>query len=259
LESTRVTAGWLRPAFRFWDAQSVYAIGESRNGFGSFEGLAVTKTNSNQRTSRQWIWRAVVASMVVSLHVLVGQFLIRDDKIRAIQQSSPPLEITFLLSPDSDQVSLLLDPPKLFVTKIHPSTPPGVAISEASLQVPSSVAITIPGPGQPRPEHPAAPPLIERIEWDSGALSHACARTFPQVASFLVGVGSVTLLALVEEDGHPSQTKVVMSSGDALRDKAVDGCVLSLGEFEPASVGGRPTASWQRIHWAHHSSMVGGQ
>jgi hypothetical protein len=175
--------------------------------------------------------------------------------IRVPPPASAPLEVMFFLSPGTHRVQLLFDPPMEMVTTIRVPMPPSVAAEEPP-PPPNSMAITIPGPDKVRPIHPAAELIVERTEWDSGTLSQACARSFPQVARLLVGEGSLTLLVRVEVDGRASQTQIVQSSGDVLRDTTVDACVLSHGEFEPTLVEGQSAASWQRIHWAHRASLA---
>ena len=175
------------------------------------------------------------------------------------RSESSPLEIVYLFRPDTRPPRLSFELRKPLVIPIRAPLPRSVIAEEPLLPTPSSLAITVPRSDEVRPTHAAAEIFVEKTEWDSGELGQTCARTFPQVARLLVGEGSVVLLALVEEDGRPSQTQVVQSSGDALRDQSVNACVLSFGKFEPALVKGRATASWERIHWTHRASMANAQ
>ena len=169
---------------------------------------------------------------------------------KVLQPISEPLEVMFYLSPESHTLTLRLDPPAKLVTIIKASLPTSIDVEDSPS--PSNImAITVPSADQARPQRPLAAVIIEKTEWDTGILSQACARAFPQIARYLVGTPSLTLQVRVEEDGRVSESRVIMSSGDSLRDSVVDSCVLSHGEYEPQLVEGHAIASWQRIRWIH--------
>jgi hypothetical protein len=194
-----------------------------------------------------------VAALVAGFYLLVGWMLILNNSVRVPTRVSAPLQILILASPRvTHPVRLLSEPPKIMVTLIRIPMPVGVVDDEPPPQ-PNVMAITVPSADQARPIHPAAEMIAESVEWDSGPLSQKCALSFPQIAQHLMAARPLILLVLVEEDGRPSQTRIIQSSGDELRDKTVDACVLSRGEYEPTVVDGRATASWQRIRWLHRN------
>ena len=59
----------------------------------------------------------------------------------------------------------------------------------------------------------------------------------------------ITLLVMVQSDGHVSDSRIELGSGAPVADEALQHCVLARSSFTPRIVDSRPVPSWQRVYW----------
>jgi outer membrane biosynthesis protein TonB len=127
---------------------------------------------------------------------------------------------------------------------------------EAMPKSPDSFAITVPASAaNPRSARERQVRVLATTEWDDGPLSKACVQSNPIQRNLLVGGAQLILLTTVDQLGQPVEIRVVQSSGDANRDTAVAGCVMTHGRFSPQQANERTSPLWQRVTWEHRSPV----
>jgi hypothetical protein len=218
---------------------------------GSRLRLQEENNSFRKRPPQGRISSLLAAIFVVGFHLLLLSKLTSGHIALPAADASIPLQVS-LLSAATQNQSLRFDGPIRFSIRVNAPTKP-VEVSEAPEPPPPNViAITVPANAeniQPRPQ--SAPAVRELRESDIGPLSKTCGRLFPQLAQYLLVQTDVLLRVHVEEDGRPSETAVLRSSGDELHDNAIGQCVLLQGKYEPERRDGQAIASWQKIQWNH--------
>ena len=190
------------------------------------------------RASRpQLSGRAIFLGITVALHVVFALAFMQMHAPQRVQEQAAPIMASLLEeAPPADEPPPNYAPPPLNVPYSLPTPDP--VVMDTEIAPVSAITAT---PMSDAPASTVTPPLVESVEIVSGDKP-----VFPKESQRRHEYGTVVLLILVDEVGHPLQVRVEQSSGY----ERLDTAALKAAEkfrFRPYEVNGIPRTSQVRI------------
>ena len=191
--------------------------------------------------------------VVVLLHLVTAYALVTGLARKAVEVIRGPIETKLIEElkklPPPDKP---LPPPK---KKVEP--PPFVPPSEVAVLAPVSVAPTItvtppvaaaPPVVEVAPAPPAPPKPVQRVAPVIDAAKSCRKPEYPATSKRLEEEGLVMLRFMIDEGGKVVESSVETSSGYTRLDEAAR-AALSLCQFKPGTVDGKPERSWASLKY----------
>jgi len=201
--------------------------------------------------------RGVALGLVVLLHVVVIYAFVTGLARRLMEVVRRPIE-TRIIEESKPVVPDLPPPARLPTPKFDAPPPPYIPLPEVRIQQPqrqTPVAISTPV----KPEAPTPPPVLRTVEAPPHVPVHTppvidaardCEKPeYPPAARRLRETGIVVLRILVGVDGSVVSSEILSSSGSKRLDEAARQG-LSLCQFRPGKVDGKPEPAWTTLRYA---------
>lgn len=194
--------------------------------------------------------------VVIVFHIALAYALVHGLARKIVEVVKAPLEtkiIEEIKPPPPDKPP---PPPPKLETPPPPYIPPPEIQIQAPVTAPTITAVTKvkppappPPPARPAPPPPPPPPKREPVRVAAVVDARACEKPMYPSASLRANETGVVLLNfLIDVNGKVLESRVERSSGYRRLDSAARDA-LSLCQFKPATVDGKPEKSWARIEY----------
>lgn len=185
--------------------------------------------------------------VVVLLHLGLGYLFVTGLGHSAIEVLKQPLETKLI-----EEVKPPDTPPPPPPPKLAPPPPPFIPMPDIQVRAPVSEnairAVTTVKPVEAAPPAPPAKhePVVVAAVID--AAKNCRKPEYPSVSRRMEETGTVVLNFLIGTDGKVADSRVEQSSGHPRLDEAAKEA-MSLCQFKPGTVDGKPEQTWARIKY----------
>ncbi|MDR3438362.1 energy transducer TonB [Telmatospirillum sp.] len=190
-------------------------------------------------------------AVVILLHVLMVYGLVTGSAHRVVEAVRQPLMTKII-----QEVKPPDQPPPPPPPKLAPPPPPYIPLPEIQVrQAPTATnaitQVTNTKPVEAPPPAPPAPPAPKHdpVHVAPVASASSCQKPeYPSISRRMEETGTVVLSLLIDLDGKVIDSKVSQSSGHNRLDEAARQA-LSLCNFKPGTVDGKPEQAWAQIRY----------
>lgn len=195
-------------------------------------------------------------TVVIVLHIALAYALVHGLARKIVEVVKAPLETKIIEEVKPPPPDKPPPPPPKLAPPPPPYIPPPEIQIQAFVTAPTITAVTqvkppapVPPPARPAPPPPPPPKPHVPVRVPAVVNAAACEKPAYPAASLRANETGVVLLSfLIDVDGRVLESRVDRSSGyRRLDDAARNG--LSLCQFKPATVDGRPEKTWSRIEY----------
>ncbi len=194
-------------------------------------------------------------TVVIVFHIALAYALVHGLARKIVEVVKAPLETKIIEEVKPPPPDKPPPPPPKLAPPPPPYIPPPEIQIQAPMTAPTITAVTqvkppapVPPPARPAPPPPPPKPHVP-VRVSAVVNAAACEKpAYPSASLRANETGVVLLSFLIDVDGRVLESRVERSSGyRRLDDAARNG--LSLCQFKPATVDGKPEKTWSRIEY----------